>query len=172
MKDSTLGPHRPELVLGIDPGLRVTGYGLVARSGSTDMALVEAGTLEGGGPKSSMASRLRNLFEGMDSLVGEYQPEAVAIEQLYSHYAHPRTAILMAHARGVLSLAAALHDVEVFDYSATEVKAGLTGNGRAPKAQVQRAIQHALKLHQEPQPADVADALALALCHLSRTRGS
>src|SRR5271157_2943348 len=99
MKDSTFSPEGRELVLGIDPGLRVTGYGLVARSGSTDMALVEAGTLEGGGPTASMATRLRNLYVGMDSLVAEYRPRAVAMEQLYSHYAHPRTAILMAHAR-------------------------------------------------------------------------
>ena len=118
-----------------------------------------------------MAVRLRNLYLGMTSLVAEYRPEAVAMEELYSHYAHPRTAILMGHARGVLNLAASMQEIDVFDYAATAVKASLTGNGRAPKAQMQRAIRHALKLKQDPEPPDVADALAVAFCHLSRVSG-
>jgi len=153
--------------LGIDPGLQVTGYGLVAVEGLS-VRLIEAGTIEGGKAGLPLATRLRNLYEGMASLLAERRPRAMAMEQLYSHYAHPQTAILMGHARGVLSLAASLHEVPVFDYSATEVKASLTGNGRASKQQVQRAIRHSLRLEQEPRPADVSDALALALCHVSR----
>lgn len=155
------------IILGIDPGLQITGYGLIAgKAGS--IAFLEAGTVEGGKAGLSVASRLRNLYLGITSLVVEYRPEAVAMEQIYSHYAHPQTAILMGHARGVLNLAAAMHEIEVFDYSATEVKASLTGNGRAAKPQIQRAIRYALSLDREPEPPDVADALAVALCHLYR----
>lgn len=107
----------------------------------------------------------------MQSLVREYQPAGVAVEQLYSHYAHPRTAILMAHARGVLCLAAALEGVKVFDYSATEVKSSLTGNGRASKKQMQRMVARVLHMDEEPEPLDISDALSLALCHAYRTSG-
>jgi crossover junction endodeoxyribonuclease RuvC len=155
------------VVLGIDPGLRVTGYGLISCTGSR-FSLVEGGVIEGGGSAVSMAVRLRQLFEGLSALLTEFRPEAMAMEQLYSHYAHPRTAILMAHARGVLTLAAAISDVEVIDYSATEVKSSLTGNGRATKEQMQTAIRYTLHLDQTPEPADVADALAVALCHVHR----
>ena len=89
----------------------------------------------------------------------------MVIEELYSHYKHPATAILMGHARGVLLLCAAQAEVPVVNYSATRIKKALTGNGRAGKMQVQKAVQHALKLSEIPEPPDVADALALALCH-------
>ncbi len=89
----------------------------------------------------------------------------MAIEQLYSHYKHPRTAILMGHARGVICLAAAQADVEVVHYSATQIKRILTGDGRAPKSQMQLAIRNELALAQVPDPPDVADALAVAVCH-------
>jgi crossover junction endodeoxyribonuclease RuvC len=87
------------------------------------------------------------------------------VEQLYAHYHHPRTAILMAHARGVIFLAAAQRQLPVTSYNATRVKKTITGNGRAPKDQVQRTIQRELGLRELPEPADVADALAVALCH-------
>ena len=89
----------------------------------------------------------------------------MALEQLYSHYDHPRTSILMGHARGVICLAAAEAGIPVIHYSATQIKRILTGNGRAPKAQMQRAIEKELKLDKPPEPPDVADALAVALCH-------
>ena len=89
----------------------------------------------------------------------------MAIEELYSHYARPRTAILMGHARGVICLAAAKAGVPIKHYSATQIKRILTGSGRASKSQVQRAIQRELALPSLPSPPDVADALAVALCH-------
>ena len=91
---------------------------------------------------------------------------AVALEELYSHYERPQTAILMGHARGVICLAAAQANIPVVNYSATQVKRLLTGNGRAPKSQVQRAICHEFGLTTAPEPPDVADAMAIALCHL------
>ena len=100
----------------------------------------------------------------ISAILNEHHPEVVAVEQLYSHYNHPRTAILMGHARGVILLAAARLGIEVRSYSATRIKRYLTGNGRASKTQVQRAIQVTLSLSSLPEPADVADALAIALC--------
>jgi crossover junction endodeoxyribonuclease RuvC len=88
----------------------------------------------------------------------------VAVEELYAHYKHPRTAILMGHARGVILLSAARLGIEVRSYAATRIKRYLTGNGRATKAQMQRAIQTALGLGTLPEPPDVADAMAIAMC--------
>lgn len=161
--------QEPGLVLGIDPGLQITGYGLL-RPQPSGTELVEAGVLEGGSASLPLPARLRNLYEALISLMDEFQPGTVAMEQLYSHYAHPRTAILMGHARGVLNLAAAMGGATVVDYSATQVKSSLTGNGRASKQQVQRAIRQALRLDADPDPPDVADALAIALCHLHHVR--
>ena len=87
------------------------------------------------------------------------------MEELYSHYERPQTAILMGHARGVLCLAASDGRLPVHHYSATQIKRVLTGSGRAPKSQVQRAIAELLHLEAIPEPADVADALAIAVCH-------
>jgi crossover junction endodeoxyribonuclease RuvC len=89
----------------------------------------------------------------------------MALEELYSHYSRPKTAILMGHARGVICLAAAQAGVPVIPYSATRIKRIVTGSGRASKAQVQRAVQSELRLDTLPDPPDVADALAIALCH-------
>jgi crossover junction endodeoxyribonuclease RuvC len=98
-------------------------------------------------------------------LVDQYRPAAMAVEQLFAHYDHPRTAILMAHARGVILLAAAQRELSLVSYAATRIKKTITGSGRASKEQVQYAIQRELGLAQVPEPADVADALAAALCH-------
>lgn len=159
-------PLAPLRVLGIDPGLNITGYGVleVARGGPR---LCEAGIVRGRDRKS-LTARLTEIFDGIRDVITQYKPCAVALEQLYSHYARPRTAILMGHARGVICLAAAQAGVPVVSYSATQVKKVLTGNGRAKKDQVQRAVRQELRLNRLPEPADVADALAIALCHYYR----
>jgi len=90
----------------------------------------------------------------------------MALENLYSHYEHPRTAILMGHARGVIVLAAGLYDVPLHHYAATQVKSALTGNGRAGKEQIQQMVRRTFRLAEVPRPPDVADAVAIALCHL------
>jgi crossover junction endodeoxyribonuclease RuvC len=105
------------------------------------------------------------LHEGIREVIAAFQPAAMALEQLFSTYQHPRTAILMGHARGVLCLSAAQAGIPVVHYSATRVKKLLTGAGRAPKEQVQRAIAGELRLKSAPEPHDVADACAVALCH-------
>lgn len=150
-------------VLGIDPGLNTTGYGVleVAAGGPK---LCEAGVIRGRA-KTSLPARVAEIFAGVADVIANFQPAVVAIEQLYSHYQRPRTAILMGHARGVICLAGAQAGILVASYSATQVKKILTNNGRAGKAQVQRAVQQELRLKQLPEPPDVADALAIALCH-------
>src|SRR5262249_4304003 len=102
---------------------------------------------------------------GIVEVIEQFRPDVVAVEQLYAHYNHPRTAILMAHARGVIFLAAGLRGLPVVSYSATRIKKTITGNGHASKDQEQRTIQRELGLDKLPEPADVADALAAALCH-------
>jgi crossover junction endodeoxyribonuclease RuvC len=150
-------------VLGVDPGLNLTGYGVIEISAGK-IQVCEAGVVRGRS-KGSLTKRLAEIHSGICDVIASLGPHTVALEQLYSHYARPRTAILMGHARGVICLAAENAGLPVFDYSATQVKRILTGSGRAPKDQVQRAIQQELKLDAIPEPADVADALAIALCH-------
>lgn len=150
-------------ILGVDPGLNTTGYGVieVARGGPK---LLEAGVIRGRS-KHSLTARVAEIHEGLSDVFEHFSPRVVALEQLYSHYQRPRTAILMGHARGVICLAAAQAGVPVVHYAATRVKKIITGSGRAAKEQIQKAIQQEWNLPKPPEPNDVADALALALCH-------
>jgi crossover junction endodeoxyribonuclease RuvC len=151
-------------ILGIDPGLQTTGYAVLGPG----PVVVEAGVVrpvEGRAVKTDLATRIDRLYNGIVEVIETHRPSAMAVEQLYAHYAHPRTAILMGHARGVVLLAAARHGLPVISYAATRVKLTVTGHGRASKQQVQRAIQRELRLDQLPEPPDVADALAVALTH-------
>ncbi len=151
-------------VVGIDPGLNVTGYAVVD-SGARGPVVVEAGVIRPGSADWSLGRRLDYLHRNVVELLLAYPPGALAIEQVHSHVKFPRTSILMAHARGVILLAAASRGVAVYGYAPTRVKKTLTGSGRAPKEQMQRAIQTELGLDALPEPHDVADACALALCH-------
>jgi crossover junction endodeoxyribonuclease RuvC len=153
-----------ERILGIDPGLNTTGYGVVEAT-SRGPRLVEGGTVRSTGGKP-LAERLRQIHDGVLEVLREFRPQSVALEELYSHYQRPRTAILMGHARGVICLAAGQCETPVNHYAATQVKKMLTGSGHAPKAQIQLAICRQFNLEQPPEPPDVADALAIALCHL------
>ena len=112
-----------------------------------------------------MANRVLVLYNGIVEVVNQFHPQVMVVEQLYAHYDHPRTAILMAHARGAIFLAAAQQGVPVVSYNATRIKKTVTGHGRASKDQIQRTVQRELNLAQMPEPPDVADALAAALCH-------
>jgi len=113
----------------------------------------------------SLADRVRTIYLQLRDIIREFEPDVLAVEELYSHYKHPVTSILMGHARGVLFLAAAEAGLPVESYAATRVKKALTGSGRASKEQVQRMVQSTLGLAELPEPADVSDALAVALCH-------
>ena len=149
-------------ILGIDPGLQVCGYAVID-SGGGDVKLIEAGVCRTDA-KASLDYRLVQIGRDINSLLEKYRPDCVAVEELYSHYAHPRTAILMGHARGVILATARTAGAEVKSFAATRIKKSLTGNGRAAKQQMQRSIKTLLALAKLPEPADVADAIAVALC--------
>jgi crossover junction endodeoxyribonuclease RuvC len=150
-------------VLGVDPGLNTTGYAVLEASGGAP-TICEAGVVRGK-TRGDLCARLTEIHSGLCDVIASLSPAAMALEQLFSHYKQPRTSILMGHARGVICLAAAQASLQVTSYSATQIKKVLTGNGRAPKRQVQEAVKYELRLASLPEPADVADALAIALCH-------
>ncbi|WP_235935314.1 crossover junction endodeoxyribonuclease RuvC [Candidatus Laterigemmans baculatus] len=154
--------------LGIDPGLNTSGYGVIETS-PRGIRLVEAGVIRTKS-RASLEHRLGELHEALSEIVATLRPDMMALEQLFSHYERPRTAILMGHARGVICLAAQLAGIPVESYAPTRVKKLLTGSGRAPKSQMQLAVKLQLNLDTLPEPADVADALAIALCGYHFTR--
>lgn len=159
-------PPPPRRILGLDPGLQVTGYGVIEITPAGPRA-VEAGVIrsaEGRDP-ADMSERLKALYDGVVDVIDQWEPAAACVEQLYAHYDHPRTAILMAHARGCFFLAGAQKGVPMFSYAATQVKKLVTGHGRASKEQMQHCIMRELGLTTLPEPHDVSDALAIALCH-------
>ncbi len=149
-------------VLGVDPGLNITGYA-VLDIGRSEPNIVEAGAIRTNA-KASMAERIYQIHKELAEVIAELSPDSAAIEELYAHYKHPRTAILMGHARGVMLLACQQAGIGMKSVAATKVKKSLTGNGHASKLQVQRSIQAVFKLAELPEPPDVADALAIALC--------
>jgi crossover junction endodeoxyribonuclease RuvC len=155
-----------ERILGIDPGLQVTGYAVV-EVGPQRPLICEAGVVRSTESRTpaDMAQRLTSVYDSIVEIMNQFRPTVVVVEQLYAHYEHPRTAILMAHARGVIFLAAGQKGLPVISYNATRIKKTITGNGHASKDQVQRTIQRELGLAKLPEPPDVADALAVALCH-------
>jgi len=155
-------------ILGIDPGLQVCGYACLDSKG-VEQNLIEAGIFRTD-DALDLEVRLNRIAGDIQSLLAKFRPGVVAVEQLYSHYLHPRTAILMGHARGVILQKCAEVGISVNSYSATRIKKSITGNGRASKEQVQRTIQTLLSLRHLPEPADVADAIAAALCCASSIR--
>ena len=150
------------VVCGIDPGLGTTGYAVLSAD-SGQLSIIDAGVFRLDA-RRSLEERLVDIDRDLSAVLNEHHPSVVAVEALYAHYRHPRTAILMGHARGVILLAAARLGLEVESYSATRIKRFLTGNGQATKEQMQRTIQATMGLPQLPEPSDVADALAIAMC--------
>jgi crossover junction endodeoxyribonuclease RuvC len=150
------------IVCGVDPGLSATGYAVIDAD-PEQASLIDAGVCRTDS-ELSLANRLAQLDADVTSLFDEHRPTVVAVERLYAHYKHPRTAIMMGHARGIILCAAGRMGIEVADPSATHVKRLLTGNGHASKNAIQRAIRITLGLGEMPQPPDVADAMAIALC--------
>jgi crossover junction endodeoxyribonuclease RuvC len=156
-------------ILGIDPGLRLTGYGVIDYAPRRPV-LVDGGVIRLN-VKAGLVERLAELDTELSALLEEYKPAVCAVEQLYAHYAHPRTAILMGHARGVILLAAKRHGAQIEEFSANRIKQSVAGHGHAGKMQMQRAIQSIWNLPKPPEPPDVADALAVALCCGNRFDG-
>jgi len=160
------------LILGLDPGLETTGYGLIQMK-ADGPAVVEAGVFRSakvGRGSHDMAERLLVLANGLEEVLEQWKPTILSVEQLYASAAYPNTAVLMAHARGCYLLAAARRGIPVLSYAATQVKKAITGHGRASKEQMQFSIMRELNLASLPEPHDVADALAVALCHAYTTQ--
>lgn len=151
-------------ILGIDPGLGITGYGLVKKTGQK-IELIEAGIIKSSS-NVPIEKRLYKIYKGLSELAGEFGVDAIAIEKIYSHYKHPVTALLMGHARGVACLVAAEFKIPLINYPSTRVKKAITGRGWASKEQVSRMVMNYLNLKTKPEPYDVTDALSLALAHL------
>ena len=156
-------------ILGIDPGLEITGYGIIEAAGQK-IRLREAGIIRTS-YRQKLQDRLIEIYDGLIEIVKETSPEIGIIEKLYSHYKHPTTAILMGHVRGAVYLAIRKSKMALFEYSAKRVKKALTGNGNASKEQVARMVQAYLNLKQVPNPADVSDSLALAISHAFTLKG-
>ncbi len=156
--------HDPCVLLGVDPGLRRSGYALLASdSGRPAGRLLEAGVIRLDFALA-LESRLLELDSNLDALIDRHRPAVLACEQLYAHYKHPRTAILMAHARGVILALAARRGLRIVHVEATRAKKLLTGSGHASKPQMQRAVAALFGLEALPEPHDVADAIAIACC--------
>ncbi len=149
------------IVLGIDPGTAMTGYGIVERTGS-ELRLVDYGCLETI-PDRPLPERLLLIHDGLDGLICDHHPDLIGIERLFFNR-NVQTAFAVGQARGVALLAAAQHGVPVYEYGPHEVKMAVTGYGRAPKTQVQRMVQIVLRMDVLPRPDDAADALAVAIC--------
>jgi crossover junction endodeoxyribonuclease RuvC len=152
------------IVLGIDPGTATTGYGVVAQTGNGDFELLAAGVIRTA-PTMAMHLRLRELFQDVQGLISEFQPNEVAVEKLFFGK-NVTNAISVGQARGAVLLAAALRDLPVVEYTPAEVKQAVSGYGNADKRQMQEMVQRTLDLPAPPSPDDAADGVAIALCHL------
>ena len=157
-------------VLALDPGLAATGYAILDYRLSREVRLVEGGVIK---TKAGLdlENRLTLIFASLDEIICEFQPDDISIEELYSDYKNPRTALQMAHARGICLLAAGRAGIKVYHYPPRQVKQSLTGTGTATKSQVQQMVQARLSLKAPPKPDHVADAVAVALCHILHRGG-
>ena len=150
------------LILGIDPGLATIGFGLVAKNGDKYRAIEYGAITTPAGQK--LTDRLRDIYESVATLIEKHKPDAFSIEELFFN-TNVKTAISVAHGRGVCILAATVLNIPVFEYTPLQIKQAVAGYGRAQKGQVQRMVTSLLGLNAVPKPDDVADALAIAMCH-------
>lgn len=152
-------------ILGIDPGLLKTGYGVIEAKGIDSIKFKEAGIIKTS-PEDGISKRVKDIYSNLTDIIKEHKPKILVLEKLYSHYKHPVTSILMGHSRGVICLACGINDVELVNYSATRIKKAVTGNGRASKTQIQQMVKSILALNSTPKYFDMSDALAMAISHV------
>jgi len=151
-------------ILGIDPALAITGYGLIDTQ-KNRLSLIEAGIIKTSS-KEGVARRLNKIYSAIENLILDTKPDVVVLEKLYAHYHHPTTSYILGQARGVICLACARNrNLPLMEYAATRVKKAVLGHGLASKAQVQRMVASILDLDSLPKYTDVSDALALAIAH-------
>lgn len=151
-------------ILGIDPGLNITGYAVVENKGA-GIKILEAGFIQTTS-KEKIEKRLDKIYKSLHDLINALKPDALVLEKLYAHYRHPVTACLLGHVRGVICLLSAVENIPFFEYGSTRIKKSIVGKGHASKAQMQRMVEHILRL-KEPIQEDVADALAIAMAHIN-----
>ncbi len=155
-------PRAHTVVLGIDPGTALTGYGVVARSGDA-VSLMECGVIRTSSQKP-LAARIREIFEGTRALIERFEPEVVSVEDVFQGK-NVRSALTLGHARGAILLAAALSEIHIAEYSPAMIKKAVVGTGNATKEQVGFMVKTQLRLASAPSPTDASDGVAAALCH-------
>ena len=147
-------------ILGIDPGLRITGYGVIEKTGST-LSYITSGCIKS--PDGELPDRLKNILNSVQEVISRYAPAEVAVEKVFVNV-NPQSTLLLGQARGAAICAAVAQNLPVSEYTALQVKQAVVGNGHAKKEQVQEMVKRLLKLSGSPSP-DAADALACAICH-------
>lgn len=153
------------LILGIDPGLNITGYGLIKVKNNLGFTLINAGFIKTD-VRDGLPKRLAKIYQELTELLDNTKPDVLVLEQLYAHYKHPVTASLLGHARGVICLLTEQKKIHFVEYPATRVKKVTTGSGHASKLQIQKMIEHTLGLKKESfKLPDVSDAISLAVTH-------
>jgi crossover junction endodeoxyribonuclease RuvC len=151
------------MVLGVDPGTAITGYGVVGQDADRRVRLLECGVIRTSAGQP-LAQRLKEIYLGLRAIMDRFEPDVVSVEDVFQGRG-PRSAITLGHARGAILLAAALGDIEVAEYTPAQIKKAVVGTGRATKDQVGFMVQQQLRLKDQPRPADAADGVAAALCH-------
>ena len=154
-------------ILGIDPGLGITGYGIIEKVGD-NLKVLSFGGIEKN-KSLSFSENLLSIYQNIQKIVNEFKPDDCAIENIFYHQ-NKKTAIIMGHVRGVAMIAAAGGNMPVYEYSPKEVKLSIVGHGGASKLQVQSMVKNILNMNMIPEPEDAADALAVAICHIHRMK--
>ena len=155
-------------ILGIDPGLNVTGYGIIEIAEGGNLQLFTYGTIRTDA-KKSLSDRLLKIYEGLNAIMQEHHPQMIAIESIF-FADNVKTAIVMGHARGAAIVAARQNSAEIGEYSPREIKLSVTGTGGAAKSQVNFMVKNLLKVRDPIKPDDASDALAVAICHFNRIK--
>ncbi len=158
----TIGDGRV-VVLGIDPGTAITGYGVVSRKRDGTVSLLECGVIRTSS-REPLPQRIREIFEGVDALLERHRPTAMSVEDVF-YGKNARTALTLGHARGAILLAASLREITIAEYTAPEIKSAVVGTGKATKDQVGFMVAKLLRLKEAPTPEDAADGVAAALTH-------
>src|SRR5271169_2703702 len=153
------------IILGIDPGTLITGYGIIETKSGT-VRMISCGAIKNNS-KTSMPERLKRIFETLNTIIQQFHPDEFAIETAF-YGKNAQSALKLGHARGVAMLAAVTRNIPVHEYSPREVKKGIVGKGNASKEQVQFMVKNLLRLKEVPKYYDVTDALAVSICHLHR----
>lgn len=153
------------VIMGIDPGTSATGYGVIARKANGAVSLLECGVFRTTS-KAPLPQRIREIFQGVDEVMERFDPHVAAVEDVFQGK-NARSALVLGHARGAILVAASLREIEIAEYAPREIKKAVVGTGGATKDQVGFMVQERLRLKEPPSPADAADGVAAALCHLT-----